>query len=190
MVALFKFRCYQCEKLLGAPPSKLGAVVSCPRCGVELIVPRPDDAEPPPEEPEGDAFRLEDLGLRLEPEPQSPPTSNPSAPDPIAFLERASDPEPDSEAEAEAEDEDEADSESSQAEPEIPPGLPEPPDPLGSPLVPGIRRRGTSPLTEPAARRRDVILPRTAAVAWSLFALLAMAFAFGAGLLAGHFLWR
>ena len=69
-------------------------------------------------------------------------------------------------------------------------GLPQTPDPAASPLVPGSRRRGRSILAEPVARRRDVILPRTAAVAWALFALMGMGFAFTTGLLVGHFLWR
>ena len=33
MAELFKFRCFQCQKLIGAPPSKFGKVVKCPRCG-------------------------------------------------------------------------------------------------------------------------------------------------------------
>jgi hypothetical protein len=39
-------------------------------------------------------------------------------------------------------------------------------------------------------RARDVVLPRSVVLAWSLFVLLALAAAFGAGLLAGHFVWR
>jgi hypothetical protein len=186
MTTLFKFRCYQCDKLLGAPPSKLGKIIHCPRCGAELIVPVPDDEPAPSESSEGDEFRLEDLGLRLEPERlvDPPPTVapsppiDPSLPDPIAFLQSAAVNEPEAPPGPESE--------------EAPPveGLPEPPDPLGSPLIPGSRRRGRSILAEPVARRRDVVLPRTAAVAWALFALLAMAFAFSTGLLVGHFLWR
>jgi hypothetical protein len=41
-----------------------------------------------------------------------------------------------------------------------------------------------------AARRNDVALPRTVVVLWSFFVILALALAFTAGLLAGHFLWR
>jgi hypothetical protein len=185
MATLFKFRCYQCDKLLGAPPSKIGKIIHCPKCGAELIVPVPDDEQTPSESSEGDAFRLEDLGLRLEPErlvtpPPTipPPPIDPSMPDPIAFLqsEAVKEPEPSPGATG--------------GEPPAIEGLPEPPDPLGSPLVPGSRRRGRSILAEPEARRRDVILPRTAAVAWALFALMAMALAFTTGLLVGHFLWR
>lgn len=184
MANLFKFRCYGCGKLLGAPPSKIGKIIHCPKCGVELIVPVPDDEPAPAEASEAEEIRLEDLGLRLEPERLvapppaiAPPTIDPSLPDPIAFLQ------------SEAVNEPEAAPGPADEGPPIE-GLPEPPDPLDSPLVPGSRRRGRSLLAEPVARRRDVILPRTAAVAWSLSALLAMAFAFTTGLLVGHFLWR
>src|SRR5712672_3502858 len=44
-VVPLKFRCYQCNGLLGVSRSKVGAVVSCPKCGAELIVPEPVDAE-------------------------------------------------------------------------------------------------------------------------------------------------
>ena len=40
-----------------------------------------------------------------------------------------------------------------------------------------------------ARRRDDVLLPRTAVLLWSFFVIVALAFAFGAGLLCGHFLW-
>ena len=42
-----KFRCYQCNQLLGVPPKKAGSVIACPRCGAELLVPRPE-SEPVP----------------------------------------------------------------------------------------------------------------------------------------------
>jgi hypothetical protein len=42
-----KFRCFQCQKLLGVSPSKAGAVVSCPKCGAGLLVPDlPPEGEP------------------------------------------------------------------------------------------------------------------------------------------------
>jgi len=39
-------------------------------------------------------------------------------------------------------------------------------------------------------RPRDLILPRSVVTAWSLFVLLALAFAFLSGLLAGHYVWK
>ena len=41
-----------------------------------------------------------------------------------------------------------------------------------------------------AARPRDLTLPRSVVASWSLFVLLALLFAFFAGLLAGHYVWR
>ncbi|MBX6316221.1 MAG: hypothetical protein IRY99_25410, partial [Isosphaeraceae bacterium] len=58
-------------------------------------------------------------------------------------------------------------------------------------LVPPVRAEPPSVAAErgPLIRRGDVVLPRTAVVLWSFFVLLAVVFAFSAGLLAGHFLW-
>ncbi len=42
-----KFRCYQCNQLLGVPPRRAGSVIACPKCGTELLVPRPE-TEPEP----------------------------------------------------------------------------------------------------------------------------------------------
>jgi hypothetical protein len=41
-----KFRCYQCNQLLASSPGKAGAIVSCPRCKADLVVPAPDSAGP------------------------------------------------------------------------------------------------------------------------------------------------
>ena len=186
MAELFKFRCFQCQKLIGAPPSKFGKVVHCPRCGAELIVPSPETEGESPDEPapDPDAFRPEDLGLNLEPprisRPDAPSAKppDPNEPNPIAFLEQvAVAPEPD------LQDEPVPD----QNEPTEESVLPEPGE---EPLVP--RKRGRRPFrsNEPTFRARDVILPRTAAVAWAMFGLFGLAFAFSSGLLIGHFLWR
>lgn len=43
-----KFRCSQCNKLLGVSRSKVGTVVACPQCSAELIVPDPAEAPPAP----------------------------------------------------------------------------------------------------------------------------------------------
>jgi DNA-directed RNA polymerase subunit RPC12/RpoP len=190
MAELFKFRCFQCQKLIGAPPSKYGKVVNCPRCGVELIVPSPDDETPPAEEPDPDAFRPEDFGIKLEtdlisrPKPSATAGPEPVGPDPIAFLQHVAEageaPEPESQdqpASGPGEFQDEA-------------NAADLPEPATEPLV--ARRRGQrrSTLIEPTIRARDVVLPRTAAVAWALFGLLALAFAFTSGLFVGHYLWK
>ncbi len=193
MAELFKFRCYGCQKLIGAPPSKFGKVVHCPRCGVELIVPWPEtEGEGPGEpEPDADSFRPEDLGLNLELAPErmvrpEAPSARPlelGEPNPIAFLEQVAASEAPESPEPEAQDEPAA----SQNEPTEEPVLPEPEE---EPLVP--RRRGQRPFyaNEPTFRARDVVLPRTAAVAWAMFGLFGLAFAFTAGLMIGHYLWR
>ncbi|WP_435006052.1 hypothetical protein P12x_003727 [Tundrisphaera lichenicola] len=186
MSSLFKFRCYGCEKLLKASPARIGKVVKCPGCGTELIVPSPFDEQTPPELSVEDSIQLEDLGLQIETDrlvdtPRTitpPPTIDPNQPDPIAFLAAAT-----------------------SFEEEGPPdpidetvpveGLLEIPDPAGSPLVSGTRTRRRSTLVDdPTIRRRDVILPRTAAVTWALFAILAIFFAFLAGLIIGHYRWK
>ncbi|MGC1722033.1 MAG: hypothetical protein WA746_23850 [Isosphaeraceae bacterium] len=38
-----RFRCYQCNQLLGVSSRKAGTVISCPRCAAELKVPRPEE---------------------------------------------------------------------------------------------------------------------------------------------------
>jgi hypothetical protein len=184
MAELFKFRCYQCQKLIGAPPSRFGSVVKCPKCGVELIVPSPDEPSPE-EEPDPDAFRPEDLGLRLDPEPISKPSvkilaaPEPIGPDPVAFLQTLD--------EVPAGPDPGASADESEPGPEVAPDLVEP---GVEPLVPRKRGRSALMAVGPSPRARDVVLPRTAAVAWALFALLALAFAFTTGLLVGQRLGR
>jgi phage FluMu protein Com len=36
---LVKFRCYRCNQLLAVSPSKVGAIVACPKCQADLVVP-------------------------------------------------------------------------------------------------------------------------------------------------------
>ncbi len=38
-----RFRCYRCSQLLGASAKRVGSIISCPRCGAELKVPRAED---------------------------------------------------------------------------------------------------------------------------------------------------
>jgi hypothetical protein len=165
--------------------------VKCPKCGVELIVPSPNDEPTPPEEPDPDAFRLEDIGLRLEPEPlvkppaAPPPPPEPVGPDPIAYLAQvaATGEVPEAEArEGPPTGEGDTPAESGDATELI--------KPREEPLVSRKRGRRPSDLLEPTVRARDVVIPRSAAVAWAMFGLLALAFAFTSGLFVGHTLWK
>ncbi len=38
-----RFRCYRCNQLLGASAKRAGSIITCPKCGAELKVPRPDE---------------------------------------------------------------------------------------------------------------------------------------------------
>jgi hypothetical protein len=194
-----KFRCVQCNQLLGVSPSRIGSVISCPRCAVELIVP---EADAPPEvpraaEPEPIPAILSSLVLdRPDPLAELRPEDirvEPGLPEP-ARARRP--PRPIKPAPAPA------------PEPEPEPPTPEPPplvltpEALAGPpneapagpeegVLPPIQ---TEPVavrpSRPTARARDITLPRSVVTAWSLFVLLALGMAFAAGLLAGHFLWR
>ena len=183
MAELFKFRCPDCKKLLGVPPRKVGRVVHCPRCRAELVVPDPATTDEP-DAPDEETFDLGiDLGyaspLDLRPEGLAGPAHerpDPDALQAIAFLESAtglpgdpSDP-PETDEEAATDEE---------AEPIVRPAT--------EPLTPRSRRPATRAASE---RRRDVVLPRTAAIAWALFALLSLALSFTAGLMIGHYRWK
>jgi hypothetical protein len=232
--APIKFRCFRCSQLLGVSRSKAGAVVACPKCGVELIVPEPADSEPradvgaaspepaaalktsatPPqvlsEERSGTGatgpsldfpdIRPEDIRV----EPGIPlPAISPSPPPPTIGTEAyvvPGDPGP-SEVFARPE----------PRELEAFPIARSAPAPLRS-LAPVAAEFAAAPVAEqaivppiridspssgvatrrtlPPARSRDLVLPRSAVTAWSLFVLLALTLAFFAGLLAGHYVWR
>jgi hypothetical protein len=62
-----KFRCFQCNQLLGVSRSKVGTVVTCPRCSTGLVVPEPDEAppQPLPEAPATTPAFLENLAAGL-----------------------------------------------------------------------------------------------------------------------------
>jgi hypothetical protein len=188
MAELFKFRCYQCMKLIGAPSSKFGKVVKCPTCKAELIIPSPEGVEPPPEPEDPDAFHPEAFGMKLEDQRLNPPkpvSAPPSAldsvgPDPIAFLKTG----------AEVESPFTSESPGSSDSPDEAIDLEALPEPKAEPLVPRGRSRFSKARSNALPRARDVVLPRTAAVAYSLIGLLGLAFAFISGLLLGHFLWK
>jgi phage FluMu protein Com len=201
-----KFRCTQCNQLLGASPSRSGSVVTCPKCASDVVVPVPSEAPPPPAAeaeaagmvpppaPEGGPWvprelldiRPEDIRVELGIDLDRPLAPPPPPPTPSGV--------------------------SLRSEPEPPPLVfpptsdladdspvatpftaPAPTEPAPAPVVPPIKIepetiaevRATSP-----GRPRDVVLPRSVVATWSLLVLLAQALAFVAGLLAGHFVWK
>jgi hypothetical protein len=181
-----KFRCYQCNQLLGVSRSKAGSVLACPKCGAELVVPQPAESAattpggttdfgwlpPAPETSETGIdldlldIRPEDIrvepGVITEPPPPPPaPTPPPTAPEPSPEV-------------------------------FIPPPVVEETRAVEPPVVPPIQVAPMSVAPERPAttRSRDVVLPRTVVAAWSLFVLMAQGLAFVAGLLAGHYLWK
>ena len=216
------FRCFRCQQVLKTSRSKVGSVVHCVKCGVELIVP-----EPPPPSPSGSGadggdpesiadaptrevsihtrpggpspldLRLETDVIDIRPEDiraqvqADPPTRTgrrpdseeferivrtapvPVRPEPVPLPETALTPPP--------------------VAPRV--AAPEPaPTPALPPIVVAsepFRAEPTisTPEMTARARRRDVSIPRATVVAWSWLVLLALAFAFLAGLLAGHYLW-
>lgn len=199
MAELFKFRCSQCAKLLGISRRKVGKAVHCPRCQAELIVPSPDDQaqldDPNPGD-EGDEFA--DLGIDLgfasplDIRPVEPAGAAASAVRPpieeeaLAFLGKIAEagydePGPTSAAEPSAGPGPAAADATSDYEDEPEPLVATP----SEPLVPRSRRGEAA-----FDRRRDVVLPRTAVIAWALFALFALALSFVAGLLIGHYRWK
>jgi DNA-directed RNA polymerase subunit RPC12/RpoP len=193
-----KFRCYQCNQLLGVPRSKAGRVISCPKCSAELLVPQAAestsaaggggldigiDLTAPTASESGIDLDLLDIrpeDIRVEPgvvleEPPTPPPPEPTTPEPDV-----PDVPPPPELAAH----------STVVVPPVP--VVEEAQPEAAPVVPPIQ---VEPLTvapeRPAtARARDVVLPRSVVASWSLFVLVAQGLAFVAGLLAGHYLWR
>lgn len=198
-----KFRCYRCNQLLGVSRSKIGAVISCPKCGSALVVPDSEEETVPiaqsvkpalgavfgPAEPR-DSESLLDLrpeDIRVEPGIELLPSA------PAALPESA----------------DEAKPEEPTAAPALADEAP-PPEPAfdlgeipGEPAAEEVAVPASPPQllveTHGSARSgdgygriraRDVVLPRSVVLAWSLLVLMAVASAFCAGLLAGHFIWR
>jgi hypothetical protein len=207
-----KFRCYQCNQLLGVARSKAGTVVNCPKCAVGLIVPEPAEpaaandsgtTQPPvPEVSNSDApagpqrpgtlgldellseIRVEDI--RVEPGvalAQPPVAASPEEPAAVPEVREA--PAPASTAYAV----EEPASVIMIATPEPAPAI-APADVVVPPIKLDQRRTVVERDRGPGPRPRDVNLPRSVVLAWSLFALLALALAFAAGLLAGHFVWK
>jgi hypothetical protein len=72
--------------------------------------------------------------------------------------------------------------------------VPVPPPPTVEQGFPVIRLEPPEPVARPRraelARPFDLVLPRSVVASWSLLVLLAVTFAFIAGLLAGHYVWQ
>ena len=198
-----KFRCYRCNKLLGAPRSKAGAVVSCPQCSAELVVPALGDEGPAASDPGStpanapgaidsglplEFLQIRPEDIRVEPALRAyiPPT-----PEPLPDREPGPEPEPAPEPPP------------ASPAPPPPPPLPAPPEPAAEsngPLeeddaaVPPIRfdapPKRSAPRPAVPARRSDLVIPRSVVASWSLLVLAAVGFAFVAGLLAGHYVWK
>ncbi len=205
------FRCFRCQQVLKTSRSKVGSIVHCVKCGTELIVP-----EPPPPQDQGPGPRpgSDEATRELVPGPTSERTQR-MAPPLVSDLDDirpedirahfAADP-PTRTGPAPSRTEFER-----LIHPDAPPSRPEP-EPRSVPLEPPPTLEVAEPelalppivlqpepiRPEPGVntaeqlsrtRRRDVSLPRSTVVAWSWLVLLAVAFAFLAGVLAGHFLW-
>jgi len=201
-----KFRCYQCNQLLGVSRNRVGGVVSCPKCQAGLIVPDPEEGATTSlniktDEPATgtldaglplDLIDIRPEDIRVEPGAdwvRSPQSSSESR---TATLARVIE-EP-----------------ALEEEPEQPPH-PAPSSVTSTePATTSTRSPVSIPTDEGAilppldieptsrnshrriasTRSRDIILPRSTVAAWSLFVLVAQGLAFVAGLLAGHFLWK
>lgn len=198
-----KFRCYQCNQLLGVSRGKVGTVVACPKCKADLIVPDPDEADLTSDTEganssqstrdsalaeEGISLDLLDIrpeDIRVEPGVTWTPQTEPSRLEQDLF--------PSERSETEVSDLEPTGDDPSSINLG---GLIETPNPVVpksvEPLVPPIQLESPriTDSKQAPTRSRDVVLSRSTVATWSLFVLLAQAFAFVAGLLAGHFLWR
>lgn len=222
-----RFRCFQCNKLLGVSRSKAGAVVACPQCSAELVVPEPaDPAAPAPAAaaswnpiPKPTETSNSSSSSRIEPVVvlwDATPSSDSSADAAQAFpaiqfepvslrSEPAARSRPSTRA---AKPSSRDDSEVVVVAVDVAAALALPKAVVASPSAgqvimpvlaveaPSLREEpplrggpGMSLARERSARRDDLVLPRIAVILWSFLVLLALVFAFAAGLLAGRFLW-
>lgn len=215
--ALFKFRCVQCQKLLGAPASKAGATVKCPRCATELIVPEPDLS--PEVEEDGPAIPdLSSIGLssieplaRLRPEDlralpgfvvdpevvaaRTAPSENAWTPEIAAKREPSIPPLRETARPAESRRDDLAPAAIGAIFEAVARSSPSPeaddaPEPEADPVARAVEVEPQAIRPRAMARRQDVAIPRAALIGWSFAMVLGIAGAFFAGLLAGHFVWK
>jgi hypothetical protein len=246
-----KVRCYRCNQLLAVAPSKAGAVVACPKCKAELLIPRPDNQQPVEEPadpavaalksgtfpalapitesattttgkeeptsssyldeiaalipPEVAALRPEDLRVEAEflGSLTREPTTSATATDPFRFPGLSTGPEiappPEvgesgpvglSDIPAFATSVVSGGAATIEAPPPLPISIPVP-DPKV--IVPPISIEPDA-IRLPSAGEprsiREVVLPASVVLAWSLFVLMAVPLAFVAGLMVGHFVWK
>lgn len=76
-----RFRCRQCNRLLGIARRKIGAVIACPQCGAQITVPDRDDADLVPDAAPAanGALDLSDIDELLNPTTQAK-SAPPAAP--------------------------------------------------------------------------------------------------------------
>lgn len=210
-----RFRCGQCKQLIGVSRSKAGTVVTCPRCQARLVAPEPDDdhqgapvasssaLSPSPISTEAGArsgsASFDDLDLRVEDIQVEPgvrhlyPTSEAAATPEDVPGEVEVPPAP-SNSDQRPEVAPVAYVPTPAPAPLVPPGPPPAVLPqVEPPVLPGLQldtsERPARPKRAESPRSPDLVVPRGVVGAWSLLVLLAVGFAFVAGLLAGHFLW-
>ena len=179
---LLRFRCFQCDKLLGVSPSKAGRVVSCPACKAELIVPEPEGESQSSEftaslmdgglKPGDDTLIGFEAGIAGD-----SPTSILLGPTPARPIFSK---EPETSIDV---------SLSSLAALAAIRQEPTVVTPETLPTI-AIGPVGSIRPPEPRTRSRDLAIPRGIVVAWSYLVLLAVLAAFGSGLLLGHYVWK
>lgn len=213
-----KFRCYNCNQLLSVPETRTGSVVACPKCQADLLIPgrEPAASATAAERAAGDNDHL-GLGRRTT-EPSSP-REGPLLGDfteiasilPVELANlrpedvrveaeffgsqaRPREPEPSGDPELDfstmaGQNPAPAVEPAPTAAPEVPPETPVTPAP--APLS-SIEMEPQSILSKDARTKtiREVVLPASVVLAWSLFGLVGLFVSFLAGLMVGHFMWK
>ncbi len=171
MTDLIRFRCTRCNTSLKVSGAKAGTRVACPKCNLELTIPQ-QGGDGAVVEVATSAAVIEEpvdlaappgggfLNLDLRLEPTTATTQSASAAKPSPVAQPA--------------------------KPAVPASTTT--SPSTSTSMSG--ESGLLRVERPSLRSRDVVLPRTAVVAYSTFALLGLLCAFLTGLLIGHFVWR
>lgn len=173
MSELIRFRCTRCNTSLKVSGAKAGTRVACPKCGLELAIP---DAPGAMEGARVESATRVDPGagptVRVEEAAELAAAGGGSSGFLNLDLRLDAPPTP--------------------APAAVP--KPAPPKPQSTPNSASTSTAsgdGTVLRSERISlRSRDVVLPRTAAVAYSTFSILGLLFAFLTGLLIGHFLWK